>query len=61
MLTSEFCESSNHEFFHVNTLLLGDSRGQTESLDGSSNTNSDVKNTFLKYYNQESVNAYYLL
>merc|ERR1712110_214024 len=43
-ITSEFCESSNHEFFHVNTLLLGDSRGQTESLDGSSNTNSDGVN-----------------
>merc|ERR1712045_548559 len=43
-ITSEFCKSSNHEFFHVNTLLLGDSRGQTESLDGSSNTNSDGVN-----------------
>merc|ERR1719384_165715 len=43
-ITSEFCESSNHEFFHVNTLLLGDSRRQTESLDGSSNTNSDRVN-----------------
>merc|ERR1711994_1095104 len=43
-ITSEFFESSNHEFFHVNTLLLGDSRGQTESLDGSSNTNSDGVN-----------------
>merc|ERR1712018_227764 len=40
-ITRELCESSNHELFHVNTLLLGDSRGQTESLDGSSNTNSD--------------------
>merc|ERR1712018_587088 len=40
-ITGELCESSNHELFHVNTLLLGDSRGQTESLDGSSNTNSD--------------------
>merc|ERR1712110_759879 len=43
-ITSELCESSTHELFHVNTLLLGDSRGQTESLDGSSNTDSDGVN-----------------
>merc|ERR1719361_2390911 len=43
-ITSKLCESSLHELFHVNTLLLGDSRGQTESLDGSSNTDSDGVN-----------------
>merc|ERR1719351_609490 len=40
-VTSELSESSTHEFFNSNTLFLGDSGGKTESLDGSSNTNSD--------------------
>merc|ERR1719499_1535386 len=40
-IACEFCESSLHEVFNSNTLFLGDSRGQTESLDGSSDTNSD--------------------
>merc|ERR1719166_786819 len=40
-VTSELSESSTHEFFNSNTLFLGDSGGETESLDRSSNTNSD--------------------
>merc|ERR1712018_1069223 len=40
-ITSELSESSLHEVFNSNTLFLGDSGGKTESLDGSSNTNSD--------------------
>merc|ERR1719188_2091206 len=40
-ITSELSESSLHEVFNSNTLVLGDSGGKTESLDGSSNTNSD--------------------
>merc|ERR1719322_955621 len=40
-VTSELSESSLHEVFNSNTLVLGDSGGETESLDGSSNTNSD--------------------
>merc|ERR1712088_1250642 len=43
-IASEFWESVLHEVFNSNTLVLGDSRGQTESLDGSSNTNSDRVN-----------------
>merc|ERR1712212_1402987 len=40
-ITRELSESSTHEFFNSNTLVLGDSGGETESLDRSSNTNSD--------------------
>merc|ERR1711981_583622 len=43
-IASEFWESVLHEVFNSNTLFLGDSRGQTESLDGSSDTNSDRVN-----------------
>merc|ERR1712001_163594 len=40
-ITRELGESSLHELFNSNTLFLGDSRGESESLDGSSDTNSD--------------------
>ena len=43
-ITSELSESSLHEVFNSNTLVLGDSGGETESLDRSSNTNSSIKN-----------------
>merc|ERR1712241_97079 len=43
-ITSELSESSLHEVFNSNTLVLGDSGGETESLDRSSNTNSDRVN-----------------
>ena len=33
-------ESIDHECLNINTLLLGDSGGKTESLDGTSNTDS---------------------
>jgi protein-arginine kinase len=40
-IACEFCESTLHEVLNSNTLILGDTRRQTESLDGSSNTNSN--------------------
>merc|ERR1719436_980764 len=49
-IACEFCESSLHEIFNSNTLVLGDSRGQTESLDGSSDTDSDRVNGDLRCY-----------
>merc|ERR1712001_764214 len=40
-ITRELGESSLHELFNSNTLFLGDSGRKSESLDGSSDTNSD--------------------
>ena len=49
-LTSEFWESVLHEAFNSNTLILGDSRRQTESLDGSSDTNSKREKDFIRFH-----------
>jgi len=40
-ITFELGESALHQVLNTNTLLLGDARGQTESLDGATNTDSD--------------------
>jgi len=39
-ISFQFSESILHEGLNINTLLLGDSGGKTESLDGTSNTDS---------------------
>jgi hypothetical protein len=38
---SELAEGVLHEVLNTNTLFLGDARGQTESLDGAADTDSD--------------------
>jgi len=40
-ITAELGEGTLHQVLNTNTLLLGDARGQTESLDGATNTDSD--------------------
>jgi len=40
-VTAELGESPLHQVLDTDTLLLGDARGQTESLDGATNTDSD--------------------
>jgi len=40
-ITFELGEGTLHQVLNTNTLLLGDARGQTESLDGATNTDSD--------------------
>jgi len=40
-IPSEFGKGTLHEVLNTNTLVLGDARGQTKSLDGSANTDPD--------------------
>jgi len=40
-IASELSEGSLHQVLNTNTLLLGDAGGQTESLDGATDTDSD--------------------
>ena len=42
-ISFQLSESILHEGLNINTLLLGDSGGKTESLDGTSNTDSRFK------------------
>ena len=39
-ISFQLSEGVLHESLNINTLLLGDSGGKTESLDGTSNTDS---------------------
>ncbi len=41
MLTSELGESAGSQLLNINTLLLGDAGGETESLDGATDTDPD--------------------
>ena len=39
-VTSQLAQSTAHQSLNIDTLLLGDARGETESLDGTSDTDS---------------------
>jgi len=40
-ITSQLLESAGHQLLNLNTLFLGDARGQSKSLDGAADTDSD--------------------
>lgn len=39
-VTSQLAQSTAHQSLNIDTLLLGDARGETKSLDGTSDTDS---------------------